>query len=109
MIRGRKYSIPNDELLDIGVRYMSDYFFGKVDNGNELSWTTWAFGIINTTKTLEYIDLTVQNCLRSIASGKTGNARYRISYDELKKAGYKSLVHSYYHYYETKEKEGWMS
>ena len=103
MIRGRKYSIPKDELLDIGIRFVNNYFFGKDDNDKEINWTKWAFGIINTTKTLEYIDSTVQSLLRSVASGKTGNARYRISYDELKKAGYKSLVHSYYHYYETKE------
>ena len=31
MIRRRKYSIPGDELLDIGIRFVNNYFFGKDD------------------------------------------------------------------------------
>ena len=45
---------------------------------------------------LKKFDRMVQNWLRIAASGTTSNARYRISYDDLKAAGYKTTVGLYY-------------
>ena len=38
----------------------------------------------------------VQDCLRTLVSGKRTKGRYQVRYDELKALGYRSLVHAYY-------------
>lgn len=94
----RKYKMTDEESLARGIHFVNQYFFGKQDDNSDLNWAVWAYGIINTTKTLHFIDSTAQDVLRSIGSGKLGDARYRITYEDLTKAGYRSLVHDYYHH-----------
>ncbi|MBR4200185.1 MAG: group II intron reverse transcriptase domain-containing protein [Oscillospiraceae bacterium] len=62
----------------------------------DLTWSRWFFPVINTTESLRVIDRYAQDCLRCLLSGKRTKGRYKIRYDELKKLGYKSLVHEYY-------------
>ena len=45
---------------------------------------------------LQRIDRYVQDQARIIGSGKRNSARYRITYEELKRYGYRSLVNEYY-------------
>ena len=45
---------------------------------------------------LKKFDHTVQDWLRVAASGTTSNAKYRVSYAQLKAAGYRSIVGMYY-------------
>ncbi len=94
----RKYKMTDEESLARGINYVNRYFFGRQNNDTELNWAVWTYGIINTDKTIRFIDTTVQDILRSIGSGKLGDSRYRITYEDLKKAGYRSLVHDYYHH-----------
>lgn len=93
----RKYKMTDEESLARGINYVNRYFFGKQDDNSDLNWTAWTYGIINTVKALHFIDSTAQDVLRSIGSGKLGDARYRITYEDLTKAGYRSLVYDYYH------------
>lgn len=70
--------------------------FYMVENTRELTWTLWYFPIITTDKSLKEIDKYFQNSLRYIKTGKYNKQNYNIKYDELKKLGYRSLVHEYY-------------
>ena len=70
--------------------------FYMVDNTRELTWTLWYFPIITTDKSLKEIDEYFQNTLRYIKTGRYNKKNYNIKYDELKKLGYRSLVHEYY-------------
>ena len=63
---------------------------------NELSWKSWFFPVINTTATLHKIDAYAQDCIRYLMSGKRTKARFNIRYDDLKRLGYRNLVHAYY-------------
>lgn len=63
---------------------------------NELTWSYWFFSVINTADSLREIDRYAQDCLRRLISGKRTKARYNVRYEELKKLGYRSLVHEYY-------------
>lgn len=63
---------------------------------NELSWSHWFFPVINTTDSLHAIDLYAQDCLRYLISGTHTKARYNVTYEMLKKLGYRSLVNAYY-------------
>lgn len=62
----------------------------------DLTWSRWFFPVINTTESLRVIDRYAQDCLRYLLSGTRTKSRYRVRYSELKKLGYKSLVHEYY-------------
>lgn len=94
----RKYKWTDEKSLTQGIRYVNHYFFGSLDDSSEMNWTAWAFGILNTHKTLQFIDSVAQDMLRSAGSGKLGDARYRITYEDLTKVGYRSLVHDFHHH-----------
>ena len=63
---------------------------------NELSWKSWFFPVITTTATLHKIDRYAQDCLRFLLSGTRTKARFNVRYDDLKRLGYRNLVHAFY-------------
>lgn len=63
---------------------------------NELTWTRWFFPMINTAATLSEIDRYMQDCIRYLATGRRTAGRYRFRYEDMKRLGYRSLVHEYY-------------
>ena len=63
---------------------------------NELSWCRWYFPVINTAKSLSELDRYAQDCIRFLMTGKHTKARFNARYEDMKKLGYKSLVHEYY-------------
>ncbi|MCR5294210.1 MAG: reverse transcriptase/maturase family protein [Lachnospiraceae bacterium] len=62
----------------------------------DLCWSGWFFSMINTTESLHEIDLYAQDCLRYLVSGSRTKSRYLVRYENLKRLGYRSLVHEYY-------------
>ena len=63
---------------------------------NELTWARWFFPVLTTDESLRQIDVYAQDCLRYLLSGKRTKARYNVRYADLKRLGYRSLVHEYY-------------
>ena len=63
---------------------------------SDLSWSRWFFPTINTDKSLRVIDRYAQDCVRVLVSGRRTKGRYRVRYEDLKRLGYRSLVHAYY-------------
>lgn len=63
---------------------------------NELSWSSWFFPVINTSKSLHEIDLCMQDCLRYLMSGTHTKSRFNIRYSDLKALGMRSLVNEFY-------------
>ena len=72
---------------------------------HELSWSRWYFPVINTTDSLKQIDAYAQDCIRCLVSGKRTKARFNVRYEDLKRLGYRSLVHAYYSALAQEEKE----
>jgi len=66
--------------------------------GSDLTWSMWFFSLINTTESLKEIDLYAQDCIRYLVSGSHRKSRFNVRYEDIKKLGYKSLVHEYYAY-----------
>ena len=83
------------------IRSMNRKFF-DADSSHELTWTRWYFPLITTDKTLTELDHYMQYWVRFLITGHHRKSNYRIRYDELKKQGYISLVHSYYEWKEQK-------
>lgn len=92
-----KKKISKEEAQRIYIAYLNNYFYGKREEKGEINWTTWSFGIINSTKGLMELDHHVQNLIRMVSTGKKSGKRYNTNYEDIKEAGYKSLVHAYYH------------
>ena len=63
---------------------------------SDLTWSYWFFSVIDTADSLREIDRYAQDCLRFLISGTRTKARYNVRYGDLKKLGYRSLVHAYY-------------
>ena len=66
------------------------------EGDNELSWNRWFFPVINRTDRVHEIDLYAQDCIRFLAAGTRTKARFDVRYEDLKRLGYRSLVHEWY-------------
>lgn len=68
------------------------------ENGNthDLTWAYWFFPVLTTVQSLHEIDLYAQDCIRVLADGTRTKKRYNVRYEDLKRLGYRSLVHEYY-------------
>ena len=73
---------------------------------HELTWSNWFFSMINTTSSLQEIDHYAQECIRYLLSDTHTKARFRVKYEEIKKLGYRNLVHAYYDYQRIEENHG---
>ncbi|MCF0143011.1 MAG: hypothetical protein HUJ75_06510, partial [Parasporobacterium sp.] len=82
------------------IRYYDRIFFGKKARDHELNWVVHAFPMITRIDGLKDIDACAQEAIRYAGTGKRTNSKYRVRYKQMCKAGYKSLVHAYYHGYE---------
>ncbi|MBQ8922613.1 MAG: hypothetical protein IJ060_10740 [Oscillospiraceae bacterium] len=63
---------------------------------SDLTWSRWFFSVINTTDSLHEIDVYAQDCIRFLMTGTRTKARYSARYADMKRLGYRSLVHAYY-------------
>ena len=66
------------------------------NDDNSFTWSRWFFPNLNTDKGLKEIDTYFQEYIRYTVTGRHYKGNYRISYEQLKEWGYKSLVHEYY-------------
>ena len=91
------------EAMEHMIRFADRSFFGIRVNDHEFNWVIHAFPIVSRMDQLHRLDSYIQDCIRVVGSGKLGNAKYRIRYKDMCAAGYRSLVHAYYHGYTTEE------
>lgn len=63
---------------------------------NELTWAYWFFPVLTTDESLRQIDAYAQDCLRYLLTGTHTKARYNARYEDMKRLGYRSLVHEYH-------------
>ena len=98
------HDIELEDAIMIMIKNINKKFYGN--KREELSWKYWFFPIITSINGLHEIDEYYQNKLRYLSSGKHNKKNYKlVSYDILKKYGYKSLVYEYYLFKETKKQE----
>ena len=77
------------------IRVFNNKFY-RVENTKTLSWCKWFFPVINTDTSLKIIDDYLLQYIRYMYSGKFKKQNYNITYDTIKKLGYRSLVNEYY-------------
>jgi len=77
------------------IRSFNKKFYDS-KNMSDLTWARWFFPVINTSESIREIDHYLQQYVRYIPTGRFNAANYRLDYEEIKRLGYRSLVHEYY-------------
>ena len=62
----------------------------------DFTWNRWFFPNLTTDKGLKTIDTYFQEYIRYTVTGRHYKGNFRITYEQLKDWGYRSLVHEYY-------------
>lgn len=95
----RSKGLTSDKAAIGFINTMNRKFFGGGSiewNEDDFTWCRWFFPNITTDKSLKEIDEYMQEYIRYIVTGRHYKGNYRITYEQLKSWGYKSLVHEYY-------------
>lgn len=77
------------------MKAMNRKFYDSGD-GTEFSWSRWFFPCLTTDERLKEIDAYMQQYIRFCVTGRHYKGNYRITYEQMKEWGYRSLVHEYY-------------
>ena len=75
-----------------------DRKFYDLQGDNSFTWTRFYFPVITVSDGLHQIDETMLEYLRYLYSGRHYKGNYRVSYEDMKKLGYTSLVAEYYNW-----------
>ena len=79
------------------IRAMNHKFFDQGE-GTDFSWSRWFFPNLTTAAGLKEMDAYMQQYIRYCVTGRHYKGNYRITYEQMKEWGYRSLVHEYYNY-----------
>lgn len=82
------------------VNSMNHKFYDSGD-GTEFSWSRWFFPCLTTAEGLKEIDAYMQQYIRYCVTGRHYKGNYRITYEQMKDWGYRSLVNEYYKQFKT--------
>lgn len=68
------------------------------DQDDSINWSRWYLPNINIIDSIKFLDNYFVDCIRYLDSGTwtRGKKFYRLSYEEIKELGYRSLVNEYY-------------
>lgn len=94
----QRRGLPRPQAAAMMVRRIDRYFYGTGNVEHELSWRDFFFHVITRPDSLHDLDLTCQDLIRRVATGKRGAARYRFRYADMQALGYRPLMHEYYRY-----------
>ena len=91
----RKKGLTGEHAAKGFIKAMNYKFFAR-DAATEFSWSRWFFPNLTTANGLKEVDEYMQRYIRYCVTGKHNKGNYRISYAQMKKWGYRNLVHAYY-------------
>ncbi len=99
----RSKNLPYEKAAIGLIHAMNRKFYGTStpdeedsEENKEFTWSRWFFPNLTTDKGLKIIDTYFQEYIRYTVTGRHYKGNYRISYEQLKDWGYRSLVHEYY-------------
>lgn len=91
----RKKGLSPDKAAIGFIRAMNRKFYGCKES-DEFTWSRWFFPNLTVDHGLKEIDRYMQEYIRYTVTGRHYKGNYRITYQQLKEWGYRSLVHEYY-------------
>jgi len=91
----QKKELSGDRAAKGFIKAMNRKFYDNGE-GTEFSWSRWFFPCLTTDEGLKEIDAYMQQYIRYCVTGRHYKGNYRITYEQMKEWGYRSLVHEYY-------------
>ena len=79
------------------IRVFNTKFYDN-EGWDEFTWSRWFFPVITQDKGLRELDEYLLQYIRYLYSGRHYKGNYRVSYDQIKALGFRSLVHEYWLY-----------
>ena len=70
--------------------------FYDVKEENAFTWSRWFFPVLDSSDGLKELDAYLLQYIRYLYSGRHYKGNFRISYEQIKALGFRSLVHEYY-------------
>jgi RNA-directed DNA polymerase len=93
----RKKKIDEIESLAHFIARLNRKLYGIDARENDLCWAHWFFPVINTSKSLEYLDNYIQQRLRYSITGKFSKLNYKkVPYKKLSDCGYIPLKSAFF-------------
>lgn len=91
----REKGLSGDRAAKGFIRAMNRKFYG-VGEDADFSWSRWFFPCLTCDNGLREVDAYMQQYIRYCVTGRHYKGNYRITYEQMKEWGYRSLVHEYY-------------
>jgi len=98
VIREQRGEITREQAAQVMVNRVNRYFYGRHESVHRLNWESYFFTSITRSDSLRDLDRFVQDLIRYVGTGKKTKARYRMTYEDMTRLGYKPLVHEYYRF-----------
>jgi hypothetical protein len=95
----RSKNLTEDKAAIGFIKAMNKKFYGgnsKEIDEDAFTWSRWFFPNITTDRSLKEIDEYMQQYIRYVITGRHYKGNYKITYEQMKEWGYRSLVHEYY-------------
>lgn len=92
-----KKNVDFDRAAGVVIRVFNRKFY-DVDNEYDFTWSRWFFPVLTTDRGLHTLDEYFVNELRYIYTGRHCKGNYAVTYERLKRLGYRSLVNEYYRF-----------
>lgn len=95
----RSKNLTEDKAVIGFIKAMNKKFYGgnsKEIDEDDFTWSRWFFPNITTDRSLKEIDEYMQQYIRYVVTGRHYKGNYKITYEQMKEWGYRSLVHEYY-------------
>lgn len=77
------------------IKTFNKKYFDEAEE-NRFTWSRWFFPVITTDKGLRELDEYLICYVRYLYKGRHYKGNYRVTYEEIKQLGFRSLVHEYY-------------
>ncbi|MBE5883615.1 MAG: hypothetical protein E7291_04250 [Lachnospiraceae bacterium] len=77
------------------IRTFNRKFYDDTDE-NRFTWSRWFFPVLSTDEGLKELDAYLVQYIRYLSSGRHYKGNYRVSYEQIKELGFRSLVNEYY-------------
>ena len=77
------------------IKVFNKKYFDETEE-NRFTWSRWFFPVLTTDEGLRELDAYLIQYVRYLYRGRHYKGNYKVTYEEIKELGFRSLVHEYY-------------
>ncbi len=77
------------------IKIFNKKYFDETEE-NRFTWSRWFFPVLTTDEGLKELDAYLIQYVRYLYRGRHYKGNYKVTYEDIKKLGFRSLVHEYY-------------